>query len=202
MFEARDDPVRGVGARAARRGRAGPLGRHARSCAAEIAHINGTVTDEGGDPLEDIEVAVYLYDADAEFWNAVDFAYTDSLGNYDVAGLAPGTYRVGFYDYASTYAEEFWNDALAVDVANNIVVTDGATVPDIDAELAAFSHIKGKVTGPGGGGLWDVRVAAYKYDAELDEWQYWYDVYTTALGNYDLEGLTAGTYRLQFYDDS
>ena len=127
------------------------------AAADETAHIMGIVTNAGDEGLGDIEVSVYLYDVENEFWDAVDHTYTNEFGEYDVTSLPAGNYRVGFFDETFTYVEEFWNDALSIEAAASVEVTNGATVAK-DAVLATYSHITGRVTDPNGDGELDVRV--------------------------------------------
>src|SRR6476620_7834290 len=68
--------------------------------AVDDASISGTVTGAGDGPLENVQVSVYAYDLDAEFWSWVAGSDTDGSGDYTVTGLAAGTYRVGFDDFS------------------------------------------------------------------------------------------------------
>jgi hypothetical protein len=66
------------------------------------AEISGVITDEAGEPVRDAQVAIEMVGGETqkgpgtERVNArqVGFAQTDDRGVYEVAGLAPGAYRV------------------------------------------------------------------------------------------------------------
>lgn len=169
-----------------------------------VGSISGTVTD-GVNPIESITVTLYCWEdwggGDGEWLSCTD-TYTAADGTYSFTDLEPGTYRVGFSDWSTgTYAPEFYDDAPDVDSADDVVVNSGANTPNINAVLGFASHIKGKVTG-GGGPLADVEVTAYKQ--VIDGEDVWWDMvswaWTAADGTYDLDGLVAGTYRVEFDD--
>lgn len=166
---------------------------------AEAAHITGKVTSADV-ALAGIGVVAYqerVYDGVA-YWEGVQYADTDGAGNYDLGGLAGGTYRVGFEDQAddATYGSEFFDDQPSVLLAENVVVGAAGTVTGIDAQIALESTITGRVTDSAGAPL--EAAYAYAYVQAGDEWDYVDQVATDTSGNYTLDGLGAGTYRVTF----
>ena len=141
----------------------------------------------------------YQKTAGSTSWTAVmgSSTSTNMNGDYDLGGLKAGTYRIGFSTWGTGHIPEYWNDAASVEAATDIVVGASTTVADRNAQLAAGSHITGRVTGSGGTGLAGAYVSAYQLSGGS-----WNPINmgtsTDAAGNYDLGGLKAGTYRLGF----
>jgi 5-hydroxyisourate hydrolase-like protein (transthyretin family) len=159
--------------------------------------ITGTVTDSAGNPLEDI--LVWAYHWDGSRWDWANSDRTDASGNYDI-GLDVGTYRIYFDDYSRTYSSEYYNGALNINSATDISVTANAITSNINAQLALAAHITGTVTDSAGNPLESIRVAAYRWNGS--RWNRSHSERTDASGSYDIGGLDAGTYRIEFYDYS
>ncbi len=166
---------------------------------AKGAHIRGTVTDEAGAPLANINVSAHRYGGNG--WGQVGWAMTDASGAYDVGGLAGGTYRVQFFDNRSPreYVSEYYDNAASLESAANITVPAGGTTGSINAQLAKGAHIRGTVTDEAGAPLANINVSAYRYNGSW--WEPVGGVTTDAAGAYDIGGLAAGTYRVQFFDN-
>ena len=167
---------------------------------ATASHITGKVTGPDGTGLSNVYVSAYQKTAGSTFWNQTGMsASTNSEGDYDLGGLKAGTYRIAFDSYAGGFLREFWDNAMTVDAASDIVVGESATVAGKNAQLATASHITGKVTGPGGTGLSNVSVSAYQKAPGSSLWnQTGMPASTNSDGDYDLGGLKVGTYRIGF----
>ncbi len=182
---------------------------------ATAGRITGTVTGpDGTTPLEDVEVEAYLWDPVDEDWYYMGFASTGEDGTYNLTTVVPGTYRVGFFDPAGVHASEYYNDVTLFSAATGIEADLGEIMSGINASLALGSHITGTVTAaeevtP----LVDVGVIAYRWDPTELKWEPAAGAGTDEDGNYSLDGLSAGTYRVKFdgseanhgmeyYDDS
>jgi len=169
--------------------------------------ISGKVTKLGGAALADIDVTVYKeFDDEGEtYWDEaeVDPVVTEADGTYSVTGLAAGTYRIGFDDFASgNYIGEYFENKDNIDEASDIVVETGATAAGKNAELAVAAHITGKVTKSGGTALSGIDVTAYEQvnddgDVYWEEFGY---AMTSSTGTYDLGALPGGSYRIGFDD--
>ena len=173
---------------------------------APASHITGTVTD-GTDPIPNIRIAVYTFEDDGQgggWWNERGEwqAWTDAEGHYDLGGLEPGTYRIGFRDDSGTWATEFWDDKLSPMLSDDIVLAPEETRTGIDADLAPAAHITGRVTSDGTTGIANVTVTAGPFDVGMDKYQDIAWAQTDAEGYYDLSGLPAGTFRVQFWDNA
>lgn len=102
------------------------------------ATIRGTVVDGAGAPRAGLQVVAYRLDPDSDTgwpesetgWSESSSTWTDTSGRYVLRGLGAGPYRVGFGG-----GHEFFPDALEIDGSQDIVVTSGEAVRQIDAEL-------------------------------------------------------------------
>jgi hypothetical protein len=138
--------------------------------------ISGTISgDDTGLPLAGVLVVAY---SEEGWWGGE--SYTDSNGNYTIAGLLPGTYRV-WVSGNSSYAGEYYDEICAV--------VGGIDTGGIDVSLTLVGSISGTVAAQDTGlplsGVW-----VYAY-SELGEWG---ESYTDNSGNYTIAGLMPGTY--------
>ena len=99
----------------------------------EVARVTGglagTVTDSAAEPLRGAAVTVYGLDGQAVGPGAI----TADDGTYEIDGLSPGFYRVGFA--LSGYAGQFYPNAAAD--GQSIYVAAAQTARGIDAQLQA-----------------------------------------------------------------
>lgn len=167
------------------------------------AHLTGHVTDAGGAGLGDIRVFAYrvVDRGDHLDYDEVGVDLTAADGSYDLGGLVAGTYRVGFDDgwwddATSTYATEHHPDRSSLDGAADVRVEAAQTRSGIDAELAPDSQISGRVTDARGAGVGGATIDALVRVGR--EWHYAGYAWSGPDGGYVLDGLPAGTYRVEF----
>ena len=186
------------------------------------AVISGRVTDSDSNGLETVKVCLYQEVEDGgggTHWSGCQReTWSDANGDYDVGGLAAGTYRVGFFDGRSPqeFLAEFWNDKPDVDAADNVPVSEGETRTDIDAALARAGKITGRVTDSEGAPITQFGVHAWRWADDGSGggvWSdYWYGyaqidasgAYTMAElhdGVFALHFETSGDYVNEYYDD-
>ena len=165
-------------------------------------HITGTVTDASGAALSAIEAEAQVFDVVGGYWSTEGWGYTQSDGTYEIGGLPAGTYRVCFWDWnTGTYLGECYDDAGAdVNNATDIAVIAGGTTTGIDAQLDLAAHIAGTVSDSSGAVLAGVSVRAHVWDTSNSYWRNVRSATTDANGAYDIGGLSAGTYRVCFFD--
>jgi parallel beta-helix repeat protein len=152
--------------------------------------ISGRVTDSAsGGEVPYVIVIAYNAATGAQ----LGYGYVDGTGNYQIAGLAGGAYKVRFL--ANNYIEQWYsgmsNRATAAVVT---LIAPGAT-SGIDAVLVKGGSITGSVTGKDTGlGLQNVYVAVcdavtgYNVGSGL----------TDNSGAYSISGIPAGSYKLLF----
>ena len=163
------------------------------------ARITGHVTDKAtGDPVESVSADVYLLSHGS--WSLKSDGFTDSSGYYDIGELAAGTYRVLFQDGSGYYGMQYYKGKWTFASATNVTVGAGAVKTGIDVALVEAAHITGevtdKVTGDPIGGI---RVDALLSDGSTLSSLH---AFSDSSGYYDVGGLTAGTYRVVFDDES
>lgn len=167
---------------------------------ATASHVTGTVTGPDGLPRSDVNVTVYeeILEVDGSTrWQPNGNEPTDVNGAYNVGGLAPGTYRVGFESYLDAgLASEFYVDQPIVELAQDVEVPEG-TLTGINAQLAEASQITGTVTDVNNAPIAGASVSAVV--GVGDNWYSVSDTTTDAMGAYTIDGLSEGTYRIDFW---
>ncbi|GAA5038476.1 hypothetical protein GCM10025738_27720 [Microbacterium fluvii] len=110
---------------------------------AAAGRVSGVVSVRGV-PAAGVTVTAYAYDAESAAWDELAETTSGTAGAYAIAGLAPGTYRIGFDASATAYAvdAEWWKDAATIAAANDVVVTAGGTVSGISGELGQLATLK------------------------------------------------------------
>ncbi|WP_307097445.1 carboxypeptidase regulatory-like domain-containing protein [Arthrobacter sp. V1I9] len=151
------------------------------------ATISGKITAPSGVDLTRVNVAASLDERPMRTWFPVN-----ADGTYVLKGLPAGTYKVLFSGPESGALDEWYDDAKMQAEAAPIVLTAGQGRTGIDAVLALGASISGKVTVPAGVSSSGV-VILHKSDNTFAK-----SVYFGSDGNYLLQGLDAGSYKLQF----
>lgn len=169
--------------------------------AAQTASISGTVTGPLGmvEPLAGITVWACLKSGSG--WDWTSYTSTDGNGQYEISGLAGGTYRVVFMDSNGNYVSETYDNIVGWSPwagGEDILVPEGGTASGIDASLAIAAKITGTVT-DGLSPLQNILVYALVWNGSW--WEQVAYAWTDADGQYVL-GVTAGTYRVNFRDQS
>ncbi len=155
--------------------------------------ISGTVTASGGGALNNICV-----DAEDTNFDFNDYAETNGSGQYTIDDLPTASYKVTFSDCndSGNFVTEFYDNKTTFAAANPVSVTAGLNTPTIDAALDAGGAITGTVTGPSGSPLPSICVQATS-GADLDDSE---TDLTNGSGQYTLDDLPAGSYRVLFTD--
>jgi hypothetical protein len=77
---------------------------------------------------------VTLYHQEADAWQPVIAATTDSTGTYTFTSVVSGTYRAWFFDTRTTRSV-YYDDAATITAADDITVVDDQVTTGIDATL-------------------------------------------------------------------
>ncbi len=136
------------------------------------------------------EVWISVYDEDYDY---IRGTFPDSDGNYTLAGLPAGTYKVEFSAWEENVVTQWYNNKNDFDSATPIALKVGGDKTGINATLERGAKISGKVTVPDGLDVTKVEVTAY--DEAYDHWR---STYPDPDGNYTIAGLAAGTYKVEF----
>jgi len=130
-------------------------------------------------------------------------AVSASNGAYTIGGLPPGTYRVRFADSYSypRYLSEWYDNVLGIQDAQDISVTAGALITNINADMGAYGSITGNVKADDGvTNLAGINVDVYHYDPSYADWILISYGETDASGTYETYGLETKSYRVEFTD--
>ena len=155
--------------------------------------ISGTVTDAASKTAL-AGICVYAdprSGAGAGFGNTV----TASNGTYTISGLAVGTYDVEFADgcgSAAGYADQWYKDASTESSATLVTVTANKTTSGVKAAMVQGGTISGTVTNASSTALEGVCVEASLAGGSTTGSS------TASDGTYSIQGLTPGSYTVEF----
>ena len=157
---------------------------------APSASITGSVTrEDDGSPVSGVAVS-----ARGQSPATGASVFTDASGAYRLDGLPAGSYIVEFYAEGEDLKREYWQNTFEYSQATPVVLTEGQAVSGIDASLAAGGSIAGVVTrADGGAPLTNATVNALDANGEIAAF-----TRTDLAGRYEVGGLPAGSYRVQF----
>lgn len=168
--------------------------------------ISGTVTDatsHGG--LNNIEVCAEPASYSEEYYYYSECQRTNASGEYTIARLHPGSYKVRFfspYKYNETteeeelegpnYVAQYYNGKMHRSEAAAVTVTEGATTSGINAAMQAGATISGTVT--------DATTNAALQGVEVCAWgsNVYYCATTKSSGQYTIQTVAAGSYKVEF----
>jgi hypothetical protein len=154
--------------------------------------IEGTITDESTDPLQNARACAVEVGSEA----GGHCAQTSASGAYTIGSLPTGTYEVilsgGFGNPG--FASERWDDQPIDEPGTPVAVTAGATVTGIDGALPQGGTVRGTVTAASDDSpIQSIEVCAFRDHQEEGNC-----LFTGPSGNYEYTGLDAGSYALRF----
>jgi hypothetical protein len=151
--------------------------------------IEGTVTESAHNGVAKVSVTVY-----SEAEEVKGSSTTNAKGEYAVAGLPGGEYKVGFSDQPE-YANQYYKKQSSFENANFVSVVEGSPTTGIDAEMLQPGKITGRVTNTTGAPVEDVNVEVNGGEFEFIAGT---SAVTNANGEYTIENLPEGVYRVSF----
>ena len=158
--------------------------------------ISGVVTADEGASTAGVRVVAYRQAVEmGGIWWWHGSAVVGADGAYLVADLPDGDYRIEFAtDFASaSLLSEWWDDAADEWLAQPVTVSGGQAVEGISASLAGAASISGVVTDEAGAPVPGVSVRARTAETMDDGASV-----TDAAGRYQIQGLRAGSYLVEF----
>ena len=154
----------------------------------EAGAISGTVFEQGGGPLEGLDVVACSFDNPDICAGAV----TDADGRYSLYPVPVGDNRVFVYQQGF-WLEEFYNNRPRWDLADPVNVIARQNTGGVDFTLEMGGSISGTVVSQEDGqGIGGLEVHACIYD---NDWGCWGNQ-TQEDGSYTIWGLPAGQYRV------
>jgi len=126
------------------------------------ATISGTVTDDTGQPIANLQVT--LYDTVCGWGNWKGSASTNSNGEYTLVGLLPETYYIQTETGAAGYLVEWWAAEASVQGCNNAepvtIDTVGQNINSKNFQLELGATISGRITDSTGAPVANLQVSA------------------------------------------
>ncbi|MFL6088824.1 MAG: carboxypeptidase regulatory-like domain-containing protein [Aeromicrobium sp.] len=167
--------------------------------------IGGVVTKAGGTPLAGVDVCL-LRSSDSFSEFSCQNHQTGADGKYGFGDLAAGQYKVRFakndfgYSGHGQFVTEYYNNKATASAADILTITAaGEALTTVNAELAELSHVTGKVTKEDG--VTPIADIGVSLSGDGPNYNSYY-ANTAADGTYDLNGVEAGSYTLEFNDYS
>jgi 5-hydroxyisourate hydrolase-like protein (transthyretin family) len=160
------------------------------------ARIAGTVTDEAGEPVEDVTVCAEVAKARFTFGEC---ATTGADGTYTIHRIRSGKYIVRFAHGPTpgNYLNQYFDDEPSRKLADPVEASAPGTVSGIDAQLHAGGRIEGTITDQlGAPPIQNARACAFEIGAEGEGGQRC--GFTAADGTYAIESLPTGSYEVVF----
>jgi hypothetical protein len=166
------------------------------------AELSGLVTAEGT-ARAGIKVTLYTgyYSDSPAYFSSVVYVFTDASGHYRIGGLRNSKYVVGFSDPTGTYATTFFENERVQSQATVIPLQNGQVISNINASLGLGGRLAGNVHRDTGEPLPFTHVELYwqpTNTGNLDWQESGIFTETDAAGNYTLQGIWPGTYRIAF----
>ncbi|NLB65176.1 MAG: carboxypeptidase regulatory-like domain-containing protein [Lentisphaerae bacterium] len=157
--------------------------------------ITGTFTNSAGSPMEDVFLVGFRKNGVG--WQPIQNTRSAANGNYALIGLPAGTYRI-FYTYQGQ--DGYYDNAPDLLTATDIPIAPGQIVSNINAiagERSSVGAISGKVTEEDGvTPLNQIYVSVFRW-ADV-WWQRYTEGITDSQGDYLIENLPPGKYRVCF----
>jgi 5-hydroxyisourate hydrolase-like protein (transthyretin family) len=165
------------------------------------ASIKGSVFGGDQEPLPSVSVTAHRWGG--QWWEQVAWTETDSEGQFELAGLPPGEYRVMFDDFSSDYVAMTYPDSFGWPSSGgeSLILDVGETRENINMQLIRGGGISGTViSATDSQPLDDAHVTAYRL--QNGQWVHQRSGTTGSAGMFELSGLAPGTYRVMFYRNS
>jgi hypothetical protein len=157
-----------------------------------FGNISGKVTDNNGKALFGVQVTIFLASGG---WFSTQ---TNFNGEYMTAALPTGSYKVEFSGSFGNafYLTQYYSGKSSLSAADPVAVELDKTHEHIDATMLELGRIRGKVTDTRGTPLEGIQVIAIGADGGQRSGG------TNQSGEYSIEGLPTGSYKVEFTSSS
>jgi hypothetical protein len=165
--------------------------------ASALGSISGTVSQQGG-PIEGIEVCASEVTTEDFECTLTDNGFSGTTaGEYIIAGLPAGSYKVEFWaPNPLNYVPQYFDAKSSWGEADQVPVVNGVDTPNIDALLEEGGVIEGRaLDATSKVGIADVFVCAFP----IDEIGFGRCGITNSSGDYFLYGLGTDSYEVAFF---
>ena len=163
----------------------------------ETSNINfiipsgGSVSGKVVRSLDQTPISGVMVKAWDNGWKQIKSAITDDSGNYQITGLAPGKYYVGYND--KSYTDQYSNQTAMRNKAATVTVRQGLSTSGIDFSLMTMTDvgsISGKIlANSDGASLPGTGITVYN-----GNWEIVKSGTADTSGNYSISGIPAGNY--------
>jgi uncharacterized repeat protein (TIGR01451 family) len=157
--------------------------------------ILGTATDAAGAAAPGVTVSLM---ADWPSWVVVATTTTDASGNFRFDGVAPGTYRLKFFDASGRWARTWYQSSPTYMTGVGVLVSAAA-------DVAVSQHLTARTGGALKGHVQDAGTGAARQGIVVQVFGssgYVGGGTTGAFGNFHFDDLVPGTYRVRVVDPS
>ncbi len=172
--------------------------------------ISGTIVDGSGVGVEGVYVSAMKYNPDWGTWEPVTYdgvtnAFTAANGTYTLGGLANGTYKLMAYGWENDLGAKGWKasgQAQSVDQADEITLSGAATGHiGYNMTMTPSVMLRGSVTDGDAKRVTGVHVKLW-WDDPAGDWALINSTYTYNDGDFEFGQFSAGSYFLEFIDDT
>lgn len=166
------------------------------------ARLTGVLQDDAGGRVVDPSITAIrvLGDGSLDWDNAYSALVDPSTGDYTIAGLPAGSYKVSLSEGSDAYFDQFYNGDATEATANTVTVAAGAVQPLGLSRLERTATVTGTVHSAAGAPLGDINVDAFRVVNGTVGAQVASFDYTDTNGAFAVRRLHAGTYRLVVKD--
>eukprot|EP01031_Cornospumella_fuschlensis_P005780 gene5780-7176_t len=186
------------------------IGRAAGALAGNVIDrslISGLTTIEGSRlanaRIAGAEVTAWLWNVDFEYWEVSSVVSTNAQGEYALANLPDGDYKLQFQTGTSVtrYLETWFHAKSSLEDADIQTISEGSTLA-YNAVLEPGYSVTGRVTNALRANLSGIDVTASLYDGESDDYTDVASVQTDNSGMYEFPALRPGAYLIEFASPS
>lgn len=161
--------------------------------------ISGTVTNSSGNRLGGICVGPVSTQQVTSGNVSFSLLSTSSSGTYHVHSVAAGSYKMLFQPcgLTSPYAAVWWHNAPTYKAGQTLTLKHAQKITGINATMPVGGVISGTVTDASNNPLAGICVFAQATTSDFITATTFGQATTSATGQYEIEGLSAGRYQIQ-----